>query len=134
MRLRIALLLPMLPFFVSCDFPDFNGRSREIQTMAFGNEIVGRGRMIGAHMTPDQRNTTWLYNLRPELREQLAGSCIRDVEATHPYRAFKADSRRTTPGCVIWEGRDGNSDLAILISDETIELREIVRPEGDHNE
>ncbi len=105
--------------------PDFDGRARRIQMIAFGREVVPGTQRLAAHESSDQRNLTWLYRVRPEQREQLFRRCVRPAEATNPYRAFRIPPRPPVPGCVIWEGTHDGSQLTILLSETTLELREV---------
>ena len=106
--------------------PDFDGRSRQIQMLAFGREIVNEGHLLGAHETVDQRNLTWVYRIRPEQREELSKRCIRATEATQPsIRPFTSMPSRAVPACVIWEGTDAGSRFTILVSETSMEIREV---------
>lgn len=104
--------------------PDFEGRSRQVQMLAFGRELVNSGHFMIAHESPDQRTLTWLYRIEPRQNAELSRRCIRAAEATDPYRPFRSGPRRTVPGCMIWQGGQPGSRVKILISDTTFEIQE----------
>ena len=125
----LALSLSLLGLLIGCvPAPDFDGRSRQIQMLAFGSEIVRSNQLKNAYVSPDQGTWAWMYRLSGQQPDDFASMCIRPAEATSPERPFRSGPRVTVPGCVLWEGANEGSSVVILASATTLEIQENPNP------